>query len=375
MAKSKTRRRQRGAAWYWKQTDAWYYTPPGTKDRKALVDEKGRRVRGKHSKPTADLALARIKANGRWRLPPSDAASEQWLVAKVCSLQVQRVEAASTRGDATREYSDEARRYLNSFCEYCGRVSVNELRKGHVELWVESNPTWRSSATQRNAFTHVMMAFNFAEEEYGIQNPLRGLKKPPQCPRLHSISPEDETAMYAATDRHFKNFLFAAVHTGLRPFCELARLTADDIEESPHGMLWRVYSTKTKKTRKIPVRREIAALVRKLRKELPSGSGAPLFRNPQGNPWKKVTGVGRFLAIKRRLKWTSDPERSHYSSYSCRHTFAHRMLSGYWNNGEGCSIETLAELMGDTPKVTYDHYGREWARHYHDPLWAAIGVE
>ena len=49
------------------------------------------------------------------------------------------------------------------------------------------------------------------------------------------------------------------------------------------------------------------------------------------------------------------------------------MLSGYWNDGVGCSIEVLAELMGDTPKTAFDHYGREWGRHYQEPLWAAIG--
>ena len=50
-----------------------------------------------------------------------------------------------------------------------------------------------------------------------------------------------------------------------------------------------------------------------------------------------------------------------------------RMLSGYWNGGLGCSIETLAELIGDTPKVAFDHYGREWGQHYQEPLWAAVG--
>ena len=50
------------------------------------------------------------------------------------------------------------------------------------------------------------------------------------------------------------------------------------------------------------------------------------------------------------------------------------MLSGYWNDGAGCSVETLAELMGDTPKVAFDHYGKEWGQHYQDPLWAALGV-
>ncbi len=56
-------------------------------------------------------------------------------------------------------------------------------------------------------------------------------------------------AHYGAADECFRDFLFAALHTGLRTFCELAKVTADDVEESPRGMMWRVYSSKTKKTR------------------------------------------------------------------------------------------------------------------------------
>ena len=110
-----------------------------------------------------------------------------------------------------------------------------------------------------------------------------------------------------------------------------------------------------------------------LLKTAPNGSGVPLLRNTQGNPWKGTTGVVRFLTIKKKLGWLNDPVKTKYSSYTCRHTFCHRMLSGYWTNGVGCSIETLAELIGDTPKVAFDHYGREWGQHYQDPLWAAIG--
>ena len=80
------------------------------------------------------------------------------------------------------------------------------------------------------------------------------------------------------------------------------------------------------------------------------------------------------LKIKRKLDWDKHPTRKKYSSYTCRHTFAHRMLSGYWNNGIGCSIEILAELIGDTPKVAYDHYGKEWGQYYQEPLWAAVGM-
>jgi len=172
----------------------------------------------------------------------------------------------------------------------------------------------------------------------------------------------------------FRNFLFAAIHTGLRPFCELARLTADEVEESERGMMWRVYSSKTEKTRKIPIRSEVADLARRLMATAPQGSGVAFFRNPQGRAWKKVTGVHRFLKIKRVLGWDRDPKRKHYSTSTCRHTFAHRMLAGYWNGGDGCSVEVLAELMGDTPKVAFEHYGRRWAQKYQEPLWEAIGV-
>jgi hypothetical protein len=100
----------------------------------------------------------------------------------------------------------------------------------------------------------------------------------------------------------------------------------------------------------------------------------PLFRNTKGKPWKRMTGVVRFLMLKKKLGWDQDPTKTKYSCYTCRHTFAHRMLSGYWNAGVGCSIETLAELIGDTPKVAFDHYGKERWQHYQDPLWAAIGA-
>jgi len=360
-------------AWYWQQTDSWYYTPPGTKRRVRLHDEEGRPVRGVDSRNVAELALARVKASGNWRLLTESAKTDQPRVAEVCSRFIEHCQQRAMTGRVSTEYRDEVSRYLNDFCGYCGALPVNELRRGHVQHWIESRPSWRSPATQRNAMTHVLSAFNHAQEMFDTPNPLRGLKKPPQQPRLQSLDADEEQSIYAATDEPFKNFLFAAIHTGLRPFCELARLTADNVEETSRGMMWRVYSSKTKKTRKIPVRKEVAELTRQLLSAQPSYT-ACVFRNPQGRPWKKVTGVHRFLKIKRSLGWDDDPRRSKYSTYTCRHTFAHRMLAGYWNDGVGCSIEVLAELMGDTPKVAFDHYGREWGQHYQEPLWSAIGV-
>jgi len=379
MSRNSTQRRQRhGSAWYWKQTDAWYYTPPGTKRRVPLLDGDGKRIRGSAGRQTARLALSRVQLQ-QGLAPAKDestmavASPSVWTVARVCSEYVTHCERTSTAGRMHPEYHKATVYYLNELCRYCGALSNSELKRADVAAWIEGRSSWRSPVTRRNVITIILAAFNHSQREHGVRNPLKGLKKPPHRPRLQSIAPADEQAIYGATDEAFRNFLFTAVHTGLRPFCELAKLRAEHVEETPRGMLWRVNSSKTKKTRKVPVRPEAATLVRRLLKTAPVGSGLPVFRNAQGNPWKKVTGVGRFLAIKRKLGWIGDDARAHYSCYTCRHTFAHRMLSGYWNGGAGCSIEVLAELIGDTPKVAFDHYGREWGQHYQDPLWAAFG--
>jgi len=368
-------RRSRGRAWYWQQTDTWYFTPPGTKKRVRLVDTGGRPIRGRDNSQLAELALAQVITDGNWLPTPEQNQTRVVQVAKICSRFLEHCETRLKHGTISSDYHAEVVRYLNELCAYCGALAVDELQKAHIQHWIESHPTWKSTATQRNALSIVMAAFNFyAEEDQSIRNPLVGLQKPPQCPRLHSFSEEAEQLLYTATDEFFGNFLFAAIHTGLRPFCELARMTVKDVVETERGMQWRVYASKTGKTRMIPVRTEVAELTRRLIEELGNDPATVLFRNSRGGAWTKVAGVQRFLKLRRDLNWLDDPVRKQYSTYTCRHTFAHRMLAGYWNAGEGCSIEVLAELMGDTPKVAFDHYGREWGQHYQEPLWTALGI-
>lgn len=368
------RRQSHGSAWHWEQTDSWYYTLPGTKKRVPLFDEDGNRIRGADNKKAAQLALARVKLGQGWLPEAPPASPDEWIVAKVCSEYLQYCERGVANGTLSKGHRDTSNWLLNDLCKFCGALPVAQLKKGHIKIWVESHDNWKSPATHAGALAIVSAAFNYADENHEIPNPLKGLKRPQSRPRLQSFSKEDEKAIYKAADKALKDFLFAAIHTGLRPFCELARMTADDVEENPRGMMWRVYSSKTKKTRKIPVRPEVAKLTRELIKSAPRGSGVTLFRSTRGRPWSKVNGVVRFLELRKTLSWDKDPVRKKFTTYTCRHTFAHRMLSGYWNDGAGCSIETLAELIGDTPKVAFDHYGKEWGQHYQDPLWAAIGV-
>ncbi len=62
--------------------------------------------------------------------------------------------------------------------------------------------------------------------------------------------------------------------------------------------------------------------------------------------------------------------RKHHSDccmYSCRHTYAKKILEGYWS-GRPTNIETLARMMGNTPQVCRDHY-LNWSKIDNDPIW------
>jgi hypothetical protein len=55
-------------------------------------------------------------------------------------------------------------------------------------------------------------------------------------------------------------------------------------------MTWRVYSPKTRKARKVPVRAEVAGSVRRLPAEAPPAPGAPPFRNRSFTSWWQLDG-------------------------------------------------------------------------------------
>jgi hypothetical protein len=165
-SQKQTRRRAHGSAWHWQQTDGWYFTPPGTKRRVALLDSSGRRIKGKSNKQAAELALARLKAKSDWK-PASEKQNEQsevLLVGKICSEYIEHCAERFRGNHVCAEHRDQARRILNDLANYCGALPVIEVQKAHLEHWLESHPTWRSPVTRRNNITTVLAAFEFARE-------------------------------------------------------------------------------------------------------------------------------------------------------------------------------------------------------------------
>lgn len=368
----KSRRQQHGSAWHWKQTDCWYYTPPGTKKREALFDEDGERIRGKENKEAAQLALARIKLTDELT-PVASASSKDWTVAQVCEIYL-----ADLANTATPEWVSLCQAWLNDFCGYCGALSVSELKKKHLRIWLQKHKTWNNNS-QRNVIACIKAAFNFCCTFDDLDtNPLASYQKPAATARVTSFSPEEEEEIYAATNKAHALFLKCCILTGARPFSEMAMVTADHVVETPHGMFYLLKARtaegghghkaakKTGKDRRIMLCEEMEEITRRLMLEAPKGSGIPLLRTTHGKQWKRCNGVQQFCNLKEKLNLPDDRV-----TYTCRHTYAKRTLSGYYT-GRPTTIEVLAGLMGNTPKICWDTYA-QWADDYNDPLWAALG--
>ncbi|MCA9035161.1 MAG: site-specific integrase [Planctomycetaceae bacterium] len=300
------------------------------------------------------------------------------------------------KASASAQYVDQASRSLNDFCSFCGGLGATELKKKHVRDWVAGHPSWKSDNTKRDNMTIVMAAFNHAvkEEELLETNPISGLKKPAAFARVTYFREDEIQEVIEYCNRPPKKkavslsptgeFFRMLLQTGARPFSELAKMTADDVCETDKGMVIRIKAgtdddgnyrhkaaKKTGKDRVIYLFEESEEAIRSLIERFPRGSNIPLFRTPRGQSWKHCNGVMAFCRIKHALGWDADQEKKHLSLYTCRHTYAKRILSGYWT-GHPATIETLAGLMGNTPKVCWDHYA-QWCDEYSDPLWAAVG--
>ena len=159
-------------------------------------------------------------------------------------------------------------------------LPVTELKKSHIQIWIDGRARWRSPATHRSVLAIVLAAFNRAEELFDVPNPLKGLKKPQLQPRCNHYRLRMNGGS-GATEECFRNFLFQRSIPACGHFATWLRSRRTMLRVGERGMMWRVYSSKTKKTRKIPVQAAVAALVRRLMVTAPKGSGKPLFRNTQ----------------------------------------------------------------------------------------------
>lgn len=203
------------------------------------------------------------------------------------------------------------------------------------------------------------------------ENPLEGIDKEPSTSRgteaLIGNTPEEVEANHKkileASPAPYRPFLQALKDTGARPG-ELMAATAADFRPEMGAFVFQKeatrrrdqfsHKTSKKKDRVIFLSGPTLEAVRELAKFYPNG---PLFRRvwPEGSrhrrkaagaapPFTRVSLVDRFLKLQRKLGMPN------LTCYSYRHQFATTLLQN------GCDVETLAELMGNSAVVIRQHY-------------------
>jgi integrase len=254
-----------------------------------------------------------------------------------------------------------------------GKVQAADFIPLHIDEWLRSHKTWKGS--RRTKIQAVKKAFSYAKKSGVIpENRISKYPVPRARSRATYITPEQEAIFVEAANEAMAMAIKVCIRTGARYFSEYAHLTGKHIKDHGERMEW-VFQPQESKNGKLRVFRitdpEIIRITRGQVEKWPEG---PIFRSLNGNPWQANNFRRRFRELVKRLekKMEKQGTPSDFDAdlcmYSTRHTYAKRMLQGYWT-GKPVPIEILAQLMGNSVQVCRDHY-LKWTESMNEALWA-----
>ncbi len=243
-----------------------------------------------------------------------------------------------------------------------------DLTPQDIDAWLKAH-AW-SPGGWRTRVQAVKRAFNFGVERKLISvSPIKGYKLPKSTSRVTYLTPVQEQAMIAASNPAFAIALKVCIRTGARFGCEFAALTARHVRDHGDRMEW-VFKPEESKTKRQRIVRiidpEVIALVRE---RIRDRRGSTLFGNRSGNEWSRKMLSQNFRRVKARVEKNGMQFDKDACMYSCRHTYAKRILEGYWT-AKPASIKTLARLMGNTVHVCIEHY-LQFSEADNEMLWGA----
>ena len=231
------------------------------------------------------------------------------------------------------------RKYLRGLVKQLDRdLKTSRFKPYDITQWLDHNPQWGLSG-RRGAITAAKRAFSWAEQQGLIdRSPIAHMQRPAAPRRSTTLTAEQRQLIRdSAKDQAFKDLLFAAEMTGVRPQ-EIRRVEARHFDEGKGTWLFPVEENKTgEKTgrpRVVFLPPPVVELCRRLAKEDPEG---PLFRNSRGRPWSADTIRLRFKRLRKRLAGKLPDD---LCMYLYRHTYATDALEN------GLNPITVAELLG-----------------------------
>ena len=249
-------------------------------------------------------------------------------VAQTCGLYLEH----SQKVNKPNTYKTKRSR-LQAAVDAFGSVKVRDLRPARVEQWLADRG--RSSATRRGLLVTLRAALAWCRREGRILEPdcLAQVKTPKSVRRQRTLTPEERSALLAAADPDFRDFLDALTESGARPHV-IADLEARHID---WGQREATVVSKSKAYRLVVTDR-LATILKARIERFPTG---PLFRSRHGRPWGHVRLQRKFARLGKRLGIQG------VTAYTYRHSFATDAIE------RGVRIPELQMLLNhDDPRTT-----------------------
>lgn len=257
-----------------------------------------------------------------------------------------------------------------------GQIQIKDLKPLHLTQWLDAHPSWNGS--KRTQINGIMSAMNYAAGDNMkliSANPLAGYKKPQWNRRPTYLSPEQEQAFRQHGDWQFNDALSILIRSGMRYGIEFCMIRPHHVKRVKEGLEvhFQPFESKTKRLRiiRIPSGEKIAQeVIRLFDRALDDYQGEGcIFRDKKDRGWTRHSFNNEFNRVKAKVKKAGVELDKHCRPYSTRHTYAKRVLQGFWT-GKATNIETLAKLMGNSPKTCLEYYA-EFVDSYTKPLWDA----
>jgi integrase len=237
--------------------------------------------------------------------------------------------------------------FLQSFVDFVGkRCSVSKLCEADLDKWCRRQETWNENTCVR-AKAVVLACLNYGVKKLNLPgHPLRNTRPGTCGSRERYLTPEERRKIHEAVDGPFAEYIMALEQTGARPFSEVAKMTAADVNLAEGTVTlakWKNSRKQKGKKRVIFLVGPMLDLVRRLALQYPEG---PLFRNRCGDPWTRQSLTARFRALGKRL------EIAGLKAYHLRHAYISDALA------RGVPVAILAQLCGTSIQTIAKHYDK-----------------
>ncbi len=254
-----------------------------------------------------------------------------------------------------------------------GKLSAADFIPLHIDEWLRAHKSWKGS--RRTKIQAVKKAFSYAQKSGLIpENRISKYPVPRARSRATYITPEQEALLVEAASEPLAMAIQVCIRTGARYFSEYAHLTRSHVKDHGERMEW-IFQPHESKNGKLRILRITAPeILRITRAQIDKYPEGPIFRALNGKPWRANNFRRRFRELVKRVEIRREKEGKPVEfdddlcMYSTRHTYAKRMLQGYWT-GKPVPIEILAQLMGNSVQVCRDHY-LKWTESMNEALWA-----